>query len=232
MLDQLLARGDGLDALRISIAGGALLVALVYLAFVNGPVSTVRTVLMTLPIALLAILPLTYLGVVGADTGGLLILATALALSALGDFFLALKEKYFVPGLASFLTAHVAYLVAFLPRVQMPEGAALVAIVLAVVAAGAFVVYLAPRLGRMRLPVFAYFAVIMAMVAAALSVREASWMLGAGAAVFALSDSLIAVRKFWTPFPAINEAVWLTYIAAQFMIAAALLALLIPAQVA
>ena len=140
MLDQLLARGDGLDALRIAIAGGALLLSLVYLAFVNGPVSTVRTVLKTLPIALLAILPLTYLGVVGAYTGGLLILATALALSALGDFFLALKEKYFVPGLASFLTAHVAYLVALLPRVQMPEGAPLVAIVLAVVAAGAFVV--------------------------------------------------------------------------------------------
>lgn len=227
MLDQLLARGDGLDALRISIAGGALLLALVYLAFVNGPVSTVRTVLKTLPIALLAILPLTYLGVVGAYTGGLLILATALALSALGDFFLALKEKYFVPGLASFLTAHVAYLVAFLPRVQMPEGAALVAIVLAVVAAGAFVVYLAPRLGRMRLPVFAYFAVIMAMVAAALSVREASWMLGAGAAVFALSDSLIAVRKFWTPFALINEAVWITYIAAQFMIVAGYLTLVL-----
>lgn len=231
MLDQLFARGDGLDALRIAIASGALLLSLVYLAFVNGHVSTVRTVLKTLPIALLAILPLTYLGVVGAYTGSLLILAAALALSALGDFFLALKDKYFVPGLVSFLAAHVAYLVAFVPRTQMPESAALVAIVLAVVAAGAFVAKIAPRLGRMRLPVFAYFAVIMAMVAAALSIREASWMLGAGAAVFALSDSLIAVRKFWAPFPAINEAVWLTYIAAQFMIAAALLALLIPAQV-
>jgi uncharacterized membrane protein YhhN len=202
------------------------------MAFVNSPVSIARTAMKTTPIALLAVLPLTYLDVVGAYTGGILVLALALALSALGDFFLALKDKYFIPGLVSFLAAHVAYLAALLPRAQMPEGAALAAIALATLAAGAFVVKLAPRLGRLRIPVFAYFAVIMAMVAAALSIREASWVLGAGAVVFALSDSLIAVRKFWTPFPAINEAVWLTYIAAQFMIAAALLALLIPAQVA
>jgi uncharacterized membrane protein YhhN len=232
MLDQLFARGDGLDLLRVAIAGGALLMSIAYMAFVNSPVSIARTAMKTTPIALLAVLPLTYLGVVGAYTGGILVLALALALSALGDFFLALKDKYFIPGLVSFLAAHVAYLAAFLPRAQMPEGAALAAIALATLAAGAFVVKLAPRLGRLRIPVFAYFAVIMAMVAAALSIREASWMLGAGAVVFALSDSLIAVRKFWTPFPAINEAVWLTYIAAQFMIAAALLALVIPAQVA
>lgn len=231
MLDQLFARGDGLDLLRIAIASGALLLSIAYVALVNCPVSTARTTLKTMPIALLALLPLTYLGVVGAYTGGIVVLALALALSALGDFFLALKDRYFIPGLVSFLAAHVAYLAAFLPRAQLPEGAALAAIALATLAAGTLVVKLAPRLGRLRIPVFAYFAVIMAMVAAALSIREASWILGAGAVVFALSDSLIAVRKFWTPFPAINEAVWLTYIAAQFMIAAALLALLIPAQV-
>lgn len=231
MLDQLFSRGDGLDALRITLACGALVLSLAYLVFVNGDVSVRRTVLKTLPVSLLAVLPLTYLGVVGAYTGGLAILTLALALSALGDFFLALKDKYFIPGLVSFLAAHVAYLVAFMPRAQTPEGAALAAIVLALLAAGALMLKLAPRLGRLRVPVFAYFAVIMAMVAAALSIREASWMLGAGAVVFALSDSLIAVRKFWTPFPLINEAVWLTYVAAQFMITAALLTLLIPAQV-
>lgn len=231
MIEQLFGRGDGLDLLRIAIAGGALLLALGYLAFLNAPVSMARTVFKTLPVALLALWPITYLGVVGAYTGAILILALALALSALGDFYLALKDKYFVPGLASFLAAHVAYLAAFLPRAQMPEGVALAAILACVAAAGTFLLTLAPRLGRLRAAVFAYFAVIMAMVAAALSIREASWMLGAGAAIFALSDSLIAVRKFMSPFAGINEAVWLTYIAAQLMIAASLLVLLIPAQV-
>jgi uncharacterized membrane protein YhhN len=43
-------------------------------------------------------------------------------------------------------------------------------------------------------------------------------VLGAGAMLFAFSDSLIAVRKFLTPFPGIHEAVWATYAVAQFMI--------------
>jgi uncharacterized membrane protein YhhN len=232
-LEQLFARADGLDALRIAIAGASLVFAFVYLAFLDAPASTARTTLKTLPIALLALLPATYFSVVGSFTGALVVLVLALALSALGDFFLALRdqERYFVPGLASFLGAHLAYLVAFLPRASMPSVFALVAIGAAFAAAGALIVVLAPRLGRLRWPVFAYFAVIMAMVAAALSIREASWILGAGAVIFALSDSLIAVRKFMGPFPYNNEAVWITYIAAQFMIAGGLLTLLIPAQV-
>ena len=232
MFDQFFARADGLDALRFAIAGASLVLAVAYFAFLNKPASPARTTVKTLPVALLALLPLTYLGVTGAYTGALVILAAALALSALGDFFLALRdqERFFVPGLGSFLAAHVAYLIAFLPRASMPGVTALLAIVAALAVAGALMVVLAPRLGRLRLPAFAYFAVIMAMVAAALSIREASWILGAGAVVFALSDSLIAVRKFWSPIRYNNEAVWITYIAAQFMIVAGLLALLIPAQ--
>lgn len=232
MFEQLFARADGLDALRFAIAGASFLLAVAYFAFLNKPASLARTTVKTLPVALLALLPLTYLGVTGAYSAALAILAAALALSALGDFFLALKdqERFFVPGLGSFLVAHVAYLIAFLPRASMPGAAALLAIVAVLAAAGALVLVLAPRLGRLRVPVFAYFAVIMAMVAAALSIREASWILGAGAVIFALSDSLIAVRKFLNPIPANNEAVWVTYIVAQFMIVAGLLVLLIPAQ--
>lgn len=232
VFEQFFARTDGLDTLRLAIAGASLLLAVAYFAFLSRPASPARTTVKTMPVALLALLPLTYLGVTGAYTGAIVILAAALALSALGDFFLALEdqERFFVPGLGSFLAAHVAYLIVFVPRASMPGVTALLAIAAALAAAGALMVVLAPRLGRLRLPVFAYFAIIMAMVAAALSIREASWILGAGAAIFALSDSLIAVRKFLNPIPANNEAVWITYIAAQFMIVAGLLALLIPAQ--
>jgi uncharacterized membrane protein YhhN len=159
----------------------------------------------------------------------LLTLSAALALSALGDFFLALKDQahFFVPGLASFLAAHFVYFLAFLPHASRPGSTALVVIIAALGAAGLLLARIAPRLGRLRLPVFAYFAVIMTMVAAALSIREASWILGAGAVVFALSDSLIAIRKFQAPFPFINEAVWITYIAAQFMIVAGFLTIIL-----
>lgn len=233
MLETLFARGDGLDALRMAIAAASLILGVVYLPFVDTPASTRRTALKTASIAILTLLPLTYLNTVGAYRGALLVLAAALALSAFGDFLLALKDqtRFFVLGLTSFLAAHVAYLMAFLPRVSAPGIAQIAVIAVALVSAATFLVFIAPRLGKLRIPVFAYFAVIMAMVAAALSIVEAPWLLGAGAIIFALSDSLIAQRKFVSPFPYINEAVWITYIAAQFMIAAGLLTLLIPAQV-
>jgi uncharacterized membrane protein YhhN len=67
-------------------------------------------------------------------------------------------------------------------------------------------------------PVIAYFLVINAMICVAVSASTAGWVLGAGAILFAFSDSLIAVRKFLTPFKGIHEAVWSTYAIAQFMI--------------
>jgi uncharacterized membrane protein YhhN len=232
MFEHLFARQDGWDALRLALAASSLTAALVYLRFVAGTSSPMRTANKTLTVALLALLPLTYLAN-GANAAPLIGLTLALALSALGDFFLALKDqqRFFVPGLTSFLAAHVAFVAVFIPYTATRDGAALAIIIATVAAAGFFLSRIAPNLGKLRLPVFAYFAVIMAMVATALSIPGASWMLGAGAILFALSDSLIAVRKFMRPFPGINEAVWITYCTAQFMITAALLALLVPAHI-
>lgn len=229
MLDEILARADGLDAPRYGIVALSLAVSVAYLGLLTGEATRLRTVVKTAAIAILTSLPLTFLSTPNAPVAGLLLLALALALSALGDFFLALKDqgRFFVPGLASFLAAHVAYVFAFLPYASLPSGMALVAIIVALTAAGLLIARIAPNLGRLRAPVFAYFAVIMAMVAAALAIREASWILGAGAVTFALSDSLIAIRKFRAPFPFIHEAVWITYIAAQFMITAGFLSLIL-----
>lgn len=226
-------QADGLDELRFSLAALSLVASVIYLAFVSGPASPMRAGLKTLTISVLALLPLTYAGVPGAHVMGLAILSLALALSALGDLLLALKnqERFFVWGLVSFLLAHVAFLAAFVPYTDVPQGGTVLAIIAVLAGAGLFLRVLVPRLGKMTVPVLCYFTVIMAMVAAALSVREASWILGAGAMLFALSDSLIAVRKFLQPFPRINEAVWITYCTAQFMIAAALLMRVVPAQV-
>jgi len=229
MLEEILIRDDGLDALRVASAAASCAVSVAYLGILNRETAVLRIGVKTAGIAILSILPLTYLGSPNAPTGSLLMLALALALSALGDFFLALKDqsRFFVPGLGSFLAAHVAYVVAFVPYASGFSGTGLAVLVAALVVAGLLLARIAPKLGRLRVPVFAYFAVIMTMVAASLSIPEASWILGAGAVIFALSDSLIAVRKFWTPFALINEAVWITYIAAQFMIAAGYLTLIL-----
>jgi uncharacterized membrane protein YhhN len=217
---------ETLDVLRAILAGSSLAFALIYLAFFLGaPQSPLRTTMKTLPIGLLSLVPLTYLPT-RDDTLMLLVLTLALGLSALGDFFLALRDqgRFFLLGLGSFFAAHVAYLAVFLPRASTPDGWALAASVGAVAAAGVLLVKLAPRLGRLKAPVFAYFAVIMAMVVAALSVESAPWFLGVGAIVFAISDSLIGVRKFLQPFRGVDAAIWVTYCAAQYMIVAALLA--------
>ena len=217
MFEHLFDRNDGFDTFRLAIAGTSLAVSLAYFAFADSPSSPLRTTLKTLSIGTLAILPWTYLGTTGANP--LFILSLALALSALGDLFLALKDqqRFFLYGLGTFLAAHVAYLAAFLPHTQTPSGNALIAVLATLAAASAFLAVLLPRLGKMKLPVVAYFAVIMAMAAAAWSIPNASWMLGAGAVIFALSDSLIAQRKFLQPFPGHHLAVWTTYVAAQLM---------------
>jgi len=228
MFEHLFDRNDGFDTFRLVIAATSLAVSIVYLAFAGRPSSPLRTILKTGSIGTLAILPWTYLGTTGANP--LFTLSLALALSALGDLFLALKDqsRFFLYGLGTFLAAHVAYLAAFLPHTEVPQGMALIDIIATLAAAGAFLAVLIPRLGKMKLPVIAYFAVIMAMTAAAWSIPGASWMLGTGAVIFAISDSLIAVRKFLSPFPGINIAVWTTYVAAQFMMTAAFLHFIVP----
>lgn len=232
MLEQLFARGDGLDALRWILAAISLIGGIAYLPFTSGDASPFRTALKTLVIAILVPLPLTYLGG-SAPLVKVAALTAALALSALGDFFLALKDerRFFVLGLGSFLLGHIAYIIAFAPYVAAPATSALIAIAITLAAATAMIVWLSPNLGKLRLPVIAYFAVIMTMVATSLSIDGAPWILPAGAILFAISDSLIAVRKFKTPFPYIHQAVWITYVAAQYMIVAGLLSVILPGVV-
>lgn len=232
MLEQLFFRADGLDALRWLLAGVSLVSAIAYLHFTSGGPSPYRTALKTLVIGVLVPLPLTYLGA-DAPVATIAALTAALALSALGDLLLALEDqrRFFVLGLASFLLGHIAYVIAFAPYAAFPTTQPLIVIALAIAAATAMIVWLWPNLGRLRVPVLAYFAVIMAMVATSLSIPAASWILGAGAILFAVSDSLIAVRKFKQPFPYIHEAVWVTYVLAQYMIVAGLLGLIVPVVV-
>jgi uncharacterized membrane protein YhhN len=214
-----------LTIVQIVLLAGSFAAALGYFALAEAPPSLLRTAVKTAVFALFALFVATLVASGEYNPYALAVVAVALALSALGDFLLALEDqqRYFVLGLASFLAAHLAYLVVFVQHVSPPEGWSLAAAIAVVAAALAFVVRLAPALGRMKAPVFAYFIVIMAMVVAALSVREAPWVVGVGAVLFALSDSLIAVRKFWRPFPGIVALIWATYCAAQYLIVFGLL---------
>jgi len=148
--------------------------------------------------------------------------AVGLTLSLFGDVFLMLPGDRFVAGLASFLLAHVAYLVAFTAGVPLGTAPWLLA---PYALAGAAVLRLVwPRLRRLRGPVLLYVAVIVAMAwqaaAGAWTLRTTPALLAAaGAALFVASDALLALNRFRTPFRSAQALVMSTYVAAQWLIA-------------
>ena len=130
----------------------------------------------------------------------------ALVLSLAGDVFLMLPSDRFVAGLASFLLAHVAYVIG-LTRHGGSSGALLVAAIPVVAVAGllgARFLRAARTGGHQELvgPLVAYMAVIAAMVTCA--VASGNVLGAAGAVLFMASDGLIAETRFvgarnWAP---------------------------------
>ena len=146
-----------------------------------------------------------------------------LVCSLAGDVFLMLPGDRFLPGLASFLLAHLAYLFAFTSGLA-PVGLALAALPLAGVGL-VVLAYLWPGLDlRLRLPVAIYVAAIVIMAAAALArwiwLNTTPALLGAlGALLLVILDFVLAVDRFRRPFRAAQGALLSTYFAAQVLIA-------------
>jgi uncharacterized membrane protein YhhN len=137
----------------------------------------------------------------------------ALVLSLAGDLFLMLPSDRFVAGLASFLLAHVAYVIG-LTRHGGSAGALLV-VALPVVAVagllGARFLRAARAADHSELvgPLVAYMAVIAAMVTCAVASGNA--LAAAGAALFMGSDSLIAETRFVGPRKFAPVVIMVTY---------------------
>jgi uncharacterized membrane protein YhhN len=137
----------------------------------------------------------------------------ALVLSLLGDVFLMLPSDRFVAGLASFLLAHVAYVVGFTRGGGSILAVVVAAIPVVMVAAllGARFLRAVARAGDRELvgPLVAYMAVIAAMVSFALASGNA--LAAIGAVLFMASDSLIAETRFVQPRPWGPLAIIVTY---------------------
>lgn len=147
----------------------------------------------------------------------------ALVFSLAGDVFLMLPSDRFVPGLASFLVAHLCYVAGF--WTDPPGAAALaVSVVVVLLAMGpvALVILRALRTEpELRPPVATYIAVIGAMVASALA--SANAVAAAGAVSFAASDSLIAGDRFVRPRRWAPVTIMVTYHAGQVLLVLSLL---------
>lgn len=144
-------------------------------------------------------------------------------LSLVGDVFLMSPGDRFLPGLAAFLLAHLAYLAAFTRHVPLAPMAlpflvvgALAAVIVSILWGGV------PQ--PTRLPVLAYVVVLGTMTAQAISqglvlAVPAAWAGAAGGALFFFSDSALAYDRFRRPFRWARVVILLSYWMAQVLIA-------------
>ena len=150
------------------------------------------------------------------------LLMAALLASLAGDVFLML-QGFFIPGLVSFLIAHLFYLALFQRGVGWFPGSRWQWLPL-LVGVGMYVFLWTGGLpAALRLPVAAYVLVIALMAAQALGRAMVlrtpeSRGVAAGACVFMLSDATLATNRFVAPLPHAQFWVLATYYAAQFLI--------------
>lgn len=152
----------------------------------------------------------------------------ALLGSLAGDVFLMLPGNWFVPGLVSFLLAHLCYIALFGQGVPwFGARAALLATLALGVGMYAFL-WQGGLPATLRMPVAAYVLVIALMAAQAWARRAAlpgrpALLVALGACCFMLSDALLATNRFVQPLPLAQLWVLASYYAAQLLIVAGVL---------
>lgn len=186
----------------------------------------------TKPATMLALL--LWLGLTSGFSGKLLWFGLAILFGLLGDIFLLLPRKFFLPGLVAFLIGHLAYVAGFwfdLATLTVQHFALVLVI-------GVILFLVAPALlngmrgkdfaKKLRAPVMAYMLIISLMVFCAASTLfsvewkpAASGLAVSGALLFFCSDTMLAYREFVNAFPKARFWVRVTYHLAQIALVAA-----------
>ncbi|MEJ8820145.1 lysoplasmalogenase [Lacibacter sp. H407] len=166
-----------------------------------------------------------YLSSAKRNSTGFYLIAAALILSWAGDVLLQMKGM-FIPGLISFLLAHIFYIVYFIrsnpgkkgllqfqPLIGIPV---LLYILL-------FLWMLFPYLDALKIPVIVYGITIGTMLLMSINMRRKTNHVAAtyfivGALLFVISDSLLAVNLFAYSSMLLGLCVMLTYASAQYLI--------------
>jgi uncharacterized membrane protein YhhN len=195
------------------IVGLALNVPIVHLIF--------KPLLM--PVLILAVL------ILSDKTAGRKKIVGALFFAFLGDVFLLFQDKttmFFILGLSYFLVTHIFYITYFIqknkhepsPLKKYPYLILLIALYTV-----SLLYFLIPRLGDLKIPVAIYACVISAMLYFSLGLPDrigkmTRYFFIGGAFCFVISDSLLAIDKFYMPFYFAAILVMLTYCFAQYLI--------------
>lgn len=200
-----------------------LLVLLLHLICIYLEMSTLRltTKLLLLPILIL------YLA--AAPGKNSLVVYIGLFCSFMGDLLLTRSgELFFLLGMLAFIGTHICNIL-FFYRLQRgypgkPMNLVLALVVLAVVSGGVYFL-LADQLGAFRVPILVYMAIISLMAVMATQTLVNTKLLPIvircfipGAALFVISDGLLALNKFLLHTGSIDIAVMLTYGMAQYLL--------------
>lgn len=208
---------------RIALLEWALITASALATLSSVQLLALPLLLKPLPMAIAMVFVATRAMAAGGIVRNDALLLAALLFSLGGDVFLMLPGDYFIPGLASFLVAHLCYIALFRQGVPWFASRRGLAAVLAF-GLGMYAV-LWPHLPNAVLAaaVGAYVGVISLMASQAVGRARHLGTANArgvalGACVFLASDSLIAIHKFLAPIPL--ESLWIlvTYYSAQFLI--------------
>ena len=143
------------------------------------------------------------------------LLVAALVGSLAGDAFL-MVEGFFIPGLVSFLLAHLAYIALFKQGVPVFTHRGALAATVGVGAAMSLFLWQGGLPPELRVPVAVYVLVIALMAAQALGRARAlgdraAHQVALGACIFMLSDALLATNRFVLPLPLAQVGVLVTY---------------------
>ncbi len=151
----------------------------------------------------------------------------ALFFSFLGDVLLLFEQQqpvFFIPGLLFFLLAHIFYILYFFlqykpgknPKKTSPFIKILIALYITWL-----LYFLFPGLGDLMIPVIIYACVISMMLFSSIyttvnAEKHVRFLFIAGAVCFVISDSILAINKFYKPFSLGPVFIMLTYAAAQY----------------
>ena len=156
-------------------------------------------------------------------------LLTALAFSWVGDIvllFADIAEIYFIVALASFLISHLIYCTLFNKQKTVEIRNNIVfrigCLIILLYVVG-MISFLLPTLGTLKVPVIIYAFVISTMLLFAFN-GFLSWSKPGnkyvfyGALIFVVSDSILAIDKFYTPIQKGSFFIMVTYLVAQYLI--------------
>lgn len=150
-----------------------------------------------------------------------------LIFSSFGDIFLEILDHYnidlFIPGLVSFLLAHIAYIIGF----KLPiESSSLTFLPLLALYYVGIMSLLVPRIeSDLRIPVLIYGLAICTMGFMSINrfmnitLNDSGFYSLLGSISFIISDTILAVNKFYTPIGDAKNYIMITYYIGQMLIA-------------